>query len=215
MPSEITIDERASGILASGEPTIIIDGPAVIQMDGGGGDVVGPAGATGDAAVVFDGDTGKLIKELDSAFRFFSLTTAQRDALTPGPGWVLFNSTTGQYEGYNGTAWQKLDQDFQAFQTLTPTGTTQVIDLATGRNWVIDLGSATGDVTVTLNNPTAGVVYTIKVIQGAVDRNLIWPASVLWSNGPPTITSGNDAIDVLQLMYDAVNYLGLFALDFS
>lgn len=34
-------------------------------------------------------------------------TTAQRDA-TPQPGYFRFNSTLGQFEGYNGTAWGKV-----------------------------------------------------------------------------------------------------------
>src|SRR3990167_5062040 len=34
-----------------------------------------------------------------------ALTTTQRDALTAVAGMVLYNSTTGQVEGYNGSAW--------------------------------------------------------------------------------------------------------------
>jgi hypothetical protein len=33
------------------------------------------------------------------------ITTAQRDALTPLNGWIIYNSTTGRPEYYNGTAW--------------------------------------------------------------------------------------------------------------
>ena len=37
-----------------------------------------------------------------------NLTTTQRDALTPGAGWVLFNTTTAKLECYDGTAWNAL-----------------------------------------------------------------------------------------------------------
>ena len=40
--------------------------------------------------------------------RYPSYTTAQRDALTPSAGWVLFNTTTVKLECYDGTTWQAL-----------------------------------------------------------------------------------------------------------
>jgi hypothetical protein len=168
MTAEITIDQGDDLIIDPGDATIIIDAPVVIQEDGSAGDVVGPVGATPESVALFDGATGKLLKEL-------------------GP-----------------------------FQTLTPTGTTQTIDLSAGRQWIIDLVSATGDVTIALNNPLNGAVYSIKVIQGATDRDLVWPASVKWQGGTaPVITSGNDAIDVVQLMYDGALFLGLFSQAFA
>lgn len=139
------------------------------------------------------------------------LTTAQRDALTAALGMVIVNTTTGQLEGYDGSSWRKLDQDFEAFQTLVPTGTTQVIDFATGRNWIIDLGSATGNVTLTLNNPRAGVVYLIGVIQGAAPRDLIYPAAVEWPDStPPVISTTDDDKNLIQLLFVDPEYWGLF-----
>jgi hypothetical protein len=71
MPSEIVIDERETAILSTGEPVIIIDGPIVIQEGGGGaGDVTGPASSTDNAPAIFDGVTGKLIKEPNAAVDF-------------------------------------------------------------------------------------------------------------------------------------------------
>jgi len=37
------------------------------------------------------------------------LTTAQRDALAPITGKVIYNSTTGRREVYNGTAWENIE----------------------------------------------------------------------------------------------------------
>lgn len=67
-------------------------------------------------------------------------TTAQRD-VTPSAGYIRFNSTTGQYEGYNGTSWLPVgggatgaggDQVFlENGQTVTTSYT-----LSTGKNAV-------------------------------------------------------------------------------
>ena len=76
--------------------------------------------------------------------------------------------------------------------------------------------SATGDVTLTLSNPREGVVYTIKAIQGSIARDLIWPGPVKWPGGsPPVISTGDDDTDIVQLLYDGTNYLGLFTQQFS
>ena len=146
-----------------------------------------------------------------------SYTTAERDALTPSVGAIIFNSDLAQFQGWNGTAWVQLDQNFESFAaTLTPTGTTETIDWADGRNAVLDLGSATGDVTMTLSNPVAGTVYTAKVIQGGTARDLLWPPAVLWAGGtPPVISIANDAIDIIQLFFDGTNYLGQFTQAFA
>jgi len=57
--------------------------------------------------------------------------------------------------------------------TLTPSGTSQTIDWDEGNSVSVDLGSATGDVTLTLNNGQPGGSYIIEVIQASTARNLI------------------------------------------
>ena len=99
--------------------------------------------------------------------------------------------------------------------TLTPTGTSQAIDWNKGNVQVINLASATGNVTLTLNNPVAGATYALKVVQGINARNVTWPASVKWPSGTPTvISSSNGAIDLITLFYDGSNYLAFGARDF-
>lgn len=103
-------------------------------------------------------------------------------------------------------------------QTFIPTTTTQGVDWAAdGDAVVIDLASAPGDVTVSLTNPVAGRDYTVKVVQGPVDRDIIWPAAVLFSTTLPlpTISSGDDAVDLFTLHYDGANYLVTYAQDFT
>jgi len=100
--------------------------------------------------------------------------------------------------------------------TLTPTGTTETVDWDDGNSVTIDLGSATGTVTLTLNNGKAGASYIIKFIQGFTSRNITWPASVDWPGGSaPTITTSNDAVDLVTLFYDGTTYYGIISQDYS
>jgi len=98
--------------------------------------------------------------------------------------------------------------------TETPSGTTLTIDWNLGNSITVDLGSASGDVTLTLNSGAAGASYIIKAIQGATARDLIWPAAVLWSGGSaPVITTTNDAVDIIALYCDGTNYYGTIVQD--
>lgn len=38
-----------------------------------------------------------------------ALTQAQIDALVPAEGWVVFNTTTDKFQGYDGAAWVDLN----------------------------------------------------------------------------------------------------------
>jgi hypothetical protein len=91
---------------------------------------------------------------------------------------------------------------------MLPTGTTQSVDLNLGNGQVLDLGSATGDVTLSLSNPVAGGSYTIKIIQSATSRTIIWPGTVKWPGGVPiTLSKVDDAIDLVTFFYDGTNFL--------
>lgn len=100
--------------------------------------------------------------------------------------------------------------------TLIPTGTTQTVDWDDGNAQVIDLDSATGDVTLTLSNPNAGASYVLKIIQGAIARNLVWPGTVLWPDAiTPTISTGNDEIDIVTMFYDGSNFFATIGQNFT
>ncbi len=96
--------------------------------------------------------------------------------------------------------------------TNTTAGTTMTVNWASGNRQVIDLQGATGTVTLTLSNPiAAGAHYMLKVIQGSVARNITWPSTVKWPGGtPPTISVANDAMDLIELLWDGTNYLASF-----
>ena len=61
---------------------------------------VNGSGLTTDAALEVKGTDGACLPPI--------LTTTQRDALTASAGMLIFNSTTQQFEGYNGTLWNGL-----------------------------------------------------------------------------------------------------------
>jgi hypothetical protein len=95
--------------------TVILVGSGL----GGAGDVQGPASATDNALVRFNGTTGKVIQNSsatmdDSGNLTLSATghvtipkgtTAQRPG-TPTTGMMRYNTTTSQYEVYDGTIWR-------------------------------------------------------------------------------------------------------------
>lgn len=100
--------------------------------------------------------------------------------------------------------------------TLEPSGITLEIDWNDGNSRVIDLNAASGDVTLTLSNAKSGAAYTLVVIQGAVARNITWPASTKFAGGvTPTISTGEDDIDMVTLFWTGTEYLATIGQDFS
>ena len=89
----------------------------------------------------------------------------------------LTTGVTGVLPPVNGGAGQ-LSQTISA-----PTGIGVTINLALGNFCIMSLASASGNVTLTLTNPTAGLLNYLCVTQGSTSRNLIFPAGTkqpLW-----------------------------------
>ncbi len=124
---------------------------------------------------------------------------------------------TTAFSNYSVTK-DKLKKDAGLFQFATlvaPVIDTQAIDFANGSIQKIDLENTGGDLTLTLSNPVQGVVYKLITLQGAVARNIIWPASVLWPQGQaPILSETENAVDKIELYYDGTNYLGEWNTDF-
>lgn len=92
-------------------------------------------------------------------------------------------------------------------QTLTPSGTTETIDWNLGNKVILDLSSATGTVTLTINNPIEGANYRIKVIQGGTLRLLVWPAAVKWQDGQePSQFMEINTDNLIDLDHDGTSY---------
>lgn len=99
---------------------------------------------------------------------------------------------------------------------LVPAGTSQAVDFNNGSIQTVDLGSATGDVTLTLANPQAGAVYRLFIIQATVLRDVLWPAAVKWPQGQKLIlTQTDNAVDMVTLYYDGTSYYGEWQNDFT
>jgi len=85
--------------------------------------------------------------------------------------------------------------------TMTPSGTTQTIDWDNGNFQILDLGSASGNVTVSFSNGDSGAVYNLGIIQSATARTITWPGSLSWPGGTPiTLSAGNDEIDFVGMV---------------
>jgi hypothetical protein len=90
-------------------------------------------------------------------------------------------------------------------------GTAKTIDLSTGNSQKLTL---TGNVTLTLTNPTDSGTYNLEIFTGTGGFTATWPASVKWPAGtPPTITVTAGRVDVIHLVYDATSgdYFGSFS----
>jgi hypothetical protein len=137
----------------------VIDGP-----NDGTGVVVGlaPSGAS----------TG-------SAMQAVTVTTAQRDQLVAANGMVVFNSTTGALEGYNGS-WNDLGAGAGGGVSLAAT---------------LLIGSTTGgtDITVSTGDSILGAAeLTLAASAGVLDLDATGALSINSSAG--VINIGNDAV---------------------
>ena len=104
---------------------------------------------------------------------------------------------------FNGNV--KVDgQAYSAIQSASTPTTAQTIDWDDGNVAIIDLGSATGTVTLTLSNPKAGASYFIKIIQGANLVDITFPTTVKFAGNTTQpyvldVTATDNAIDAVAL----------------
>jgi hypothetical protein len=97
-------------------------------------------------------------------------------------------------------------------QTVTaPTGITAAIDLSLGNCVIMNVGSATGNVTLTFTNPAPGLLNYLIVTQGATLRNLIFPAGSVQTllGGTTWVPSGVNKVDAITFFYDGTKYIVL------
>ena len=160
-------------------------------------------GGTGLSAIV-QGDLiyglgtnifGRLAKSSQKS-RFLS----NQGGVNNSPDWQqvdLTSGVTGILPGANGGRGALV-------QTVTaPTGITVAIDMAFGNTCIMNLGSATGNVTVTLTNATPGLLNFFVVTQGATVRALIFPgAKQTLLGGTTWIPSGPNKTDIITWFYD-------------
>ncbi len=110
-------------------------------------------------------------------------------------------------------------QSYSSKQTTkyTPPGAFQ-IDWDLGNVAVVDLGSASGTISVGFSNHKAGASYIIKVIQhDTIPADLDWSTNIKFPGGTaPIISTGADAIDVITLTcISSTELLGNFSQDYQ
>lgn len=100
--------------------------------------------------------------------------------------------------------------------TMVPTGTTQTVDWNAANGQTLDLGSASGSVTLAFSNGQAGGSYVLAIIQSATARTLIWPGTVLWQGGTAVVlTTTNDAVDLVVCYFTGAAYYCNFGNDYQ
>jgi hypothetical protein len=100
--------------------------------------------------------------------------------------------------------------------TETPSGTTETIDWDNGNYQVLDLESASGNVTLTLSNPVAGFAYFIEIRQDSTTPlDVIFPSSVKFAGetAPYTldVSTGANAVDAVSLAWNGSEYIASFS----
>lgn len=120
--------------------------------------------------------------------RLKSLTTAQKNALTPAAGDMVFDSDLGRFQAYDGSAWHsrvRLDGDtmtgiltapgfdYTAPATLTPTDAGVSIDFGAANR--LATCTLTGAVTFAFANQTAGRRYELFIMGCSTNSPITWP----------------------------------------
>lgn len=126
---------------------------------------------------------------------------------TAGDGYVEVISNLA----VDGQAYSKLST------TNTPAASTHTINWNLGNNQVLDLSSATTNITLAFINSQSGATYTIKIIQHPTTPvNVIWPGSVKWPGGvAPTISTGASAVDLVTSFFDGANHYSNIGQNYS
>ena len=91
---------------------------------------------------------------------------------------------------------------------------TKNIDWSAGNKHKVTL---TGNPTFTFTSPGGACDLTLKLVQDATgSRTVTWPASAKWPDGTaPVLSTGANAIDIVNLSFDGTDYLGEASLNFS
>jgi len=115
----------------------------------------------------------------------------------------LTNGVTGVLPPANGGT------GFGVQSPTDPAGTTLTIDFALGNIAKVNLASASGNITLTLNNPLVGQLCMLEVTQGVTARTIIFPSGTKQALivGNTWTSTGASKTDVINLYYNGTNYV--------
>ena len=172
--------------------------------------VAAPSGTPEGTAILSTGETGgtKYLREDGDG-------TCSWQAVTGGSGDFLADGTvamTGELDlGANAIG--------GTVQTITPQGLLFVnttIDWGSGNFATMTFDSGINE-TFTFTAPTKPGVFVLKLKQASTGgQTATWPGTAKWPGGTaPTLSTGNNAEDVIRFFYDGANYYGTSDLNFS
>lgn len=157
-----------------------------------------------------------------------SLKIREQSATPTTPESGQMRNDSGSPMWYDGSAW--VDMSFGSSSSnqstgqiggsissvLAPTGTTQTLDWDDGNYQILDLESASNNVTLTLSNPVVGFSYFIEIRQDSTTSlDVIFPTNVKFAGetAPYTldVTDASNAIDTVALAYNGTDYFATFA----
>ena len=100
-------------------------------------------------------------------------------------------------------------------QTATGVVGTTAINWTLGNKFFFTFGNGNETFTFTAPTKPCNLVLVIKQYSTG-GQTATWPGTVKWPGGTaPTLSTGNDDIDVVTFYYDGTNYYGVASLDFE
>lgn len=143
-----------------------------------------------------------LINAFDSGAQIANLDTTARDAVsTPATGQLIFNTTTAQFEFYDGSNWVSLLSVGAQTVRTTATVTTTLSMGSTYQNEVIDINGNGGAQTLTTVAAGGFDMKTIRIYGGANAVTLPQSVSNVDIDGDVILDSGQ----VFQMTYNLGN----------
>ena len=206
--------------------------PAWVSSGEGSGDVSGPEGATADNIAVFNGTTGKLIKDGGAKL------SDKQDTLISGTNIKTINSQsllgTGNLGNYLENIVEdttpelggNLDAKDKNIIGIGSAGYTQeldngtktasfTIDFSTDQKQKVTLTADTMTLTLDTTNVKVGN-YILKIVNGGL-ATLTWASesgSIYWAGKTkPTLTSSGT--DIVAFYFDGTNWYGMASLNFG
>ena len=101
-------------------------------------------------------------------------TTTERNAISsPMSGSTVYNTTNSRLELYKNSSWVGVSD----FQTGIPVSAVSANTTLTNSNQVVLVNTTSGNITITLPTPTAGIIINIKKIDSSLNNIVITPPS--------------------------------------
>lgn len=184
------------------------------------GDLPASGNALGDARVVtdndaiyvWDGSAWQSASGGGSSFTTIQTDSGTSPAASGSSDTLTLTSDLVEVAGNSST--DTVSFAYKSEYNAGTTGATATINWNNAPAQRITLGAST---TISFSNGIAGGVYILRIIQdGAGGAYAPTLNTTLWAGGTaPTITTADDAVDLISLYYDGTNYIGTAIQDVS